>query len=137
MLLTLLSKSLHDASFLWPFSSSQPPTNKFKQIWFQNIGILWHSNWTVELTTVEYLRMKKLDSETKIRITWWEIRPRDQKFVRFRWSFELQEFELHEFNCKLLFSEKHQFMQFLMMVIYKVLTWKIHLFYRFLEISSA
>ena len=46
--------------------------------------------------------MKKLDSETKIRITWWKIRPGDPKFVRFRWLFELCEFELKEFSCKSL-----------------------------------
>ena len=32
-----------------------------------------------ELTTVEYRRMEKLDSETKIRITWGKIRPGDPK----------------------------------------------------------
>ena len=38
MLRTLLSKSLHDASFLWPFLLRQPPTIEFKQILrFQNI----------------------------------------------------------------------------------------------------
>ena len=32
-----------------------------------------------ELTTVEYRRMEKLDSKTKIRITWWKICSGDPK----------------------------------------------------------
>ena len=48
MLHTLLSKSLHDAFFLWPFLLRQPPTIEFKQILrFQNIWILWYSNWNI------------------------------------------------------------------------------------------
>ena len=44
MFYTLLSKSLYDASFLWPFLLCQPTTIEFKQIYrFQNIGILWYS----------------------------------------------------------------------------------------------
>ena len=45
-----------------------------------NLKILKHSNiMAFELKhskfTVEYRKMKKLDSERKIRITWWKIRP--------------------------------------------------------------
>ena len=70
MLHPLLSKSPHDASFLPPFLTRQPPTinsNKLKDFkTFEYYGIQIE---TFELTTVEYRRMKKLDSETKIRIT--------------------------------------------------------------------
>ena len=46
-----------------------------------NLKISKHSNIMafelkhLKLSTVEYRRMKKLDSEIKIRITWWKIRP--------------------------------------------------------------
>ena len=43
---------------------------------FEHYGIRTE---TFELTTVGYWRMKKLDSETKIRITWWKKRPEDPK----------------------------------------------------------
>ena len=70
MLHTLLSKSPHDASFLLPFLTHQSPTinsSKLKDFkTFEYYGIQIE---TFELTTVEYRRMKKLDSETKIRIT--------------------------------------------------------------------
>ena len=58
--------------------------------------------------------MKKLDSETKIRITWWKIRPGDPK-IWVRWVFELCEFEFKEFSCMglLLNSEgTKEFVQF-------------------------
>ena len=44
--------------------------------------------------------MKKLDSETKIRLHDEKYVQGTQKFVRFRWFFELCEFELKEFSCK-------------------------------------
>ena len=45
-----------------------------------NLKISKHSNIVkFELATVEYRRMKKLDSETKIWITWWKIRAGDPK----------------------------------------------------------
>ena len=48
-------------------SHQQSNSNKFKDFkTFENYGIRIE---TFELTTVEYRRMKKLDSETKIRIT--------------------------------------------------------------------
>ena len=66
MLRTLLPKSLHDASFLLPFCDQQPNSSKFKDLkTFEYYGIRIE---TFGLTTVEYRRMKKLDSETKIRI---------------------------------------------------------------------
>ena len=64
----------------WPFLSRQLPTIEFKQ--FKDFKTFEHyGNWieTFELTKVEYPRMKKLDSETEIRIIWWKIRPRDPK----------------------------------------------------------
>ena len=69
MLPTLLSKSLHDASFLWSFLSRQPPTIEFKFKDFKTFEYYGIRIETFELTTVEYRRMKKLDSETKITIT--------------------------------------------------------------------
>ena len=48
-------------------SHQQSNSNKFKDFkTFEYYGIRIE---TFELTTVEYRRMKKLDSETKIRIT--------------------------------------------------------------------
>ena len=58
-------------------SHQQSNSNKFKDFkTFEYYGIRIE---TFELTTVEYRRMKKLYSETKIRITWWKIRPGDPK----------------------------------------------------------
>ena len=55
----------------------QSNSNKFKDFKiFEYYGI-WIE--TFELTTVEYQRLKKLESETKIRITRWKIRPGDPK----------------------------------------------------------
>ena len=42
---------------------------------------------TIELTIVEYRRIKKLDSETKIQITWSKTRPGDPKNL-----FDLDDF---------------------------------------------
>ena len=75
ILRTLLSKSLHDTSFLWPFLSGLPPTIEFKD--FKTLEYYGIQIETFELTTAECRRMKKIDSETKIRITWWKIRPGD------------------------------------------------------------
>ena len=80
---------------LYRVSHQQLNTNKFKI--FEYFGI-WIE--TFELTTVEYRRMKKLDSEIKIWITWWKIRPGTKQFVWFRWFFELCEFKLKTFSCK-------------------------------------
>ena len=70
MLRTLLPKSLHDASFFCLLLLRQPPaidSNKFKDFkTFEYYGIRIE---TFELTTVEYRRVKNLDSKTKIRIT--------------------------------------------------------------------
>ena len=56
-------------------SHQQSNSNKFKDLkTFEYYGI-WIE--TFELTTEEYRRLKKLDSEAKIRITWWKIRPED------------------------------------------------------------
>ena len=102
MLRTLLSKSLHDASLLWLFLSRQLPTIQFKQISrFQNIRILWHANWN----NLAYCSRIPKDEKTKF----WNENSNYmmknyvrgiQKFVRFRWLFELCEFELKEFSCK-------------------------------------
>ena len=63
-------------------SHQQSNSNKLKNFkTFEYCGIRIE---TFELTTVQYQRMKKLDSETKIRI---KIRikiPGDTKFVQFR-----------------------------------------------------
>ena len=78
MFRTLLSISLHDVSFLWPFLSRQPPTIEFKQIQrFQN-RILWHSNWNIRIYYSSILQDEKTNSETKIRITR-KIQPGDPK----------------------------------------------------------
>ena len=82
MLRTLLSNSLHDASFLWLFLSRQPPIiefNKFK-----------------DLKTFEHYGIRKpkfeLHDEKYVQGA--------QKCVRFRWFYELCQFELKEFSCK-------------------------------------
>ena len=54
---------------------------------------------TFELTTAEYRRMKKLDSE-KFELHDEKYFQGIQKFVRFRWFFELCEFQLKEFSWK-------------------------------------
>ena len=67
---TLLSKSLHDVHFCGHFygvSQPQSNSNKFKD--FKTFEYYDIRIETFELTTVEYCRTKKLDSETKIRIT--------------------------------------------------------------------
>ena len=56
--------------------------NKFKD--FKTIEYYGIRIETFEPTTVEYQRMKKLDSETKIRITYEKYVQRTQKFLRFR-----------------------------------------------------
>ena len=79
-------------------SHQQSNSNKFKYFkTFEYYGIRIE---TFEPTMVEYQRMKKLDSETKIRVTWWKIRPGDQKYVRFRCFFELFGFKSKGFSCK-------------------------------------
>ena len=53
--------------YFYRVSHQQLNSNKFKDFkTFEYYGIRIE---TFELTTVEYRRMKKLDSETKIRIT--------------------------------------------------------------------
>ena len=53
--------------YFYRASHQQPSSNKFKDFkTFEYYGLRFE---TFELTTVEYRRMKKLDSETKIRIT--------------------------------------------------------------------
>ena len=81
-------------------SHQQLNSNKFKD--FKTFECYDIQIETFELTTVKYWRMmKKLDSKTKIRITWWKIRlGGGQKFVWFKWFCELCEFELKEFSCK-------------------------------------
>ena len=80
-------------------SHQQENSNKFKDFKiFECYDIQME---TFELTTVEYWRMMKiLDSETKIRITWWKYVQGTQKCVWFKWFFELWEFQLKEFSCK-------------------------------------
>ena len=100
---TLLSKSLHDVHFCGHFyrvSQPQSNSNKFKD--FKTFEYYDIRIETFELTTVAYRRMKELVSKTKIRITWWKIRPGNPKLVRFKWFFELCEFELKEVSCKCL-----------------------------------
>ena len=107
-------------------SHQQSNSNKFKDFkTFEYYGIRIETS--EPTTVVEYRRMNKLDSETKIRIIWWGpknlfdlddfsnyVSLNQRSFLegilflnsegtkdafRFRGSFELQEFELHEFNC--------------------------------------
>ena len=56
-------------------SHQQSDSNKFKD--FKTFEYYDIRIETFKLTTVEHQRMKKLDSDTKIRITWWKIRPGD------------------------------------------------------------
>ena len=70
MLLTLLSKSLHDAAFLWPFLSHQPLTNEFKHFkdfeTFEYYGIRIE---TFELTAVEKTRLRNQNSNYMMKNT--------------------------------------------------------------------
>ena len=102
MFRTLLSKSLYDASFLWPFLLRQPTIIDFKQIYrFQNIGILWYSKWNIR---TYYSRIPK-DNKNKVRNQKFKLHgekyvQKTQKFVPFRRFFDFCEFELKELSCK-------------------------------------
>ena len=86
MLRTLLSKSLHTASFLWPFLLSHQIGTNLK-IW--KLWILWPSNWNI---WAYYSRISR-DEKTKLQ-------NQDPKIWSFRWFFELFEFELKGFPCR-------------------------------------
>ena len=58
-------------------SHQQLNSNKFKG--FKTFKYYDIQIETFELTTVEHWRMKKLDSKTKVQITWWKIHPGDPK----------------------------------------------------------
>ena len=58
-------------------SHQQLDSNKFKD--FKTFEYYDIQNETLKLNTLEHRRMKKLDSETKIPITWWKISPGDSK----------------------------------------------------------
>ena len=56
-------------------ATNKSNSDKFKDYkTFEYYGI---QSEAFELTTVEYWRMKKLDSKTKVWITWWKIHPGD------------------------------------------------------------
>ena len=58
-------------AFFYRVSHQKSNSNKFKDFTtFEYYGIRIK---IFELTTVKYRRLKKIDSETKIRITWWKI----------------------------------------------------------------
>ena len=63
--------------YFYRVSHQQSNWNKFKDFeTFEYYGVRIE---TFKLTAVEYRRMEKLDSKSKIRITWWKIRPGDPK----------------------------------------------------------
>ena len=79
-------------------SHQQSSSNKFKDFKTEYCGIQIE---TFEFTTVVYWRMKKLTRKPKFELHE-KYSQGTQKFVRFRWFFELCEFELKEFSCKSL-----------------------------------
>ena len=75
--------------YFYRVSHQQSNPNKFKDFkTFEYYGIRIE---TFELTTVEYWSMEKLDSITKIRITWWKIGPRDPEICLIYMIFQIKE----------------------------------------------
>ena len=104
---TLLSKWLHPfCGHFHRVSHQQSNSNKFKD--FKTFEYYSIQIETFELTTVECRKMKNYTPKPKFELHDEKYVQGTQKFVRFRWFFELCEFELKEFSCKGLLSNSER-----------------------------